>query len=144
MTVTRALTDPATVASDPALEPRRSPETRPAARAGTEVTGWLYICPLEALQPGRGAAALVGDTQVAIFRMDGDVLHAVGNVDPYTGAAVISRGIVGDRGGVPTVASPVHKQAFGLDDGRALDDPSVTLGVYQTRVHGGDVAIGLR
>lgn len=129
----------ATVAADPAPEPRRPP-----ARVGTEATGWLHVCPLERLQPGRGVAALVGDTQVAIFRTDGGVLHAVGNLDPYTGAAVISRGIVGDRGGVPTVASPVHKQAFGLVDGRALDDPSVTLGVYQARVRDGVVAIGLR
>lgn len=144
MTATRPLENATTVAADPALQPRRSPENRPAARVGTEVTGWLRICPLERLQPGRGAAALVGDTQVAIFRMDGDVLYAVGNVDPYTGAAVISRGIVGDRGGVPTVASPVHKQAFGLDDGRCLDDPTVTLGVYQARVHGADLQIGLR
>ncbi len=116
---------------------------RPPARAGTEVTGWLHICPLDRLQPGRGVAALVGDTQVAIFRTGGDVVHAVGNLDPYSGAAVISRGIVGDRAGVPTVSSPVHKQAFGLRDGRALDDPAVAIGSYRVRVHDGDLQIGL-
>ncbi|MDN5917566.1 MAG: nitrite reductase small subunit NirD [Pseudonocardia sp.] len=144
MTATRPLDAPTAVAGGPLPESRRSPETRPPARVGTEVTGWLHVCPMDRLQPGRGAAVLVGDVQVAVFRMEGDVLHAVGNVDPYTGAAVISRGIVGDRGGVPTVASPVHKQAFGLDDGRCLDDPTVALGVYQTRVHGADLQIGLR
>ncbi|MBW0106093.1 nitrite reductase small subunit NirD [Pseudonocardia sp. KRD291] len=151
MTTTRPLENALTpgsrragVADDAALEPRRSPESRPAARVGTEVSGWLHVCPLQRLQPGRGVAALVGDTQVAIFRMEDDVLYAVGNVDPYTGAAVISRGIVGDRGGVPTVASPVHKQAFRLDDGRCLDDPAVSLGVYRTRVCGADLQIGLR
>lgn len=136
MTATRPLeTPPAPVQRDG----RRAP-----ARAGSEVTGWLHVCPVDRLQPGRGAAALVGDVQVALFRLPGDVLHAVGNVDPFTGAAVISRGIVGDRDGVPTVASPVYKQAFRLDDGRCLDDPEVALGVYQARVHGGDLQIGLR
>ena len=121
--------------------------TRPPARLGTEPTGWCDICPLERLQPGRGAAALVGEIQVAVFRLDhdgGDTLHAVGNVDPFTGAAVISRGIVGDRGGVPVVASPVHKQAFSLADGRCLDDDAVALPVFSVRARGGDLQIGLR
>lgn len=118
--------------------------TRPPARVDDRVTGWLDVCPVDRLLPGRGAAALVGDVQVALFRLDGDIVHALGNLDPFTGAAVISRGIVGDRDGTATVASPVHKQAFGLVDGRCLDDAAVGLPVYVVRVREGWLQVGLR
>ena len=72
--------------------------------------------------------------QVALFRPDDGSLWAIGNVDPFSGAAVMSRGIVGDRAGRPCVQSPLKKQAFALDDGTCLDDPAVVLPVYATRV----------
>ncbi len=81
--------------------------------------------------------------QAALFRLDDGTLHAVGNIDPFSGAAVMSRGIVGDRGGRATVQSPIKKQAFALDDGTCLDDPRVSLPVYATRITPeGDVEIG--
>ena len=52
-------------------------------------------------------------------------VHAIGNQDPFTGAFVLSRGIVGGRGEIPTVASPLHKQVFDLRTGACLDDDSV-------------------
>src|SRR5690606_2688145 len=42
-------------------------------------------------------------------------------LDPYSGAQVMSRGIVGTRDGAPTVASPLHKQLFDLRTGLCLD-----------------------
>ena len=72
--------------------------------------------------------------QAALFRLDDGSLHAVGNVDPFSGSAVMSRGIVGDRGGRVTVQSPIKKQAFALDDGSCLDDPAYSLAVYATRI----------
>ena len=78
-----------------------------------------------------------------MFRLDDGSVHAVGNVDPFSGAAVMSRGIVGDRGGRATVQSPILKQAFALDDGSCLDDPDVAVPVYATRVTAeGDVQVG--
>ncbi|MBC3190245.1 nitrite reductase small subunit NirD [Pseudonocardia sp. C8] len=117
--------------------------TTPAA-AGEDPAGWLTVCPVEALLPGRGAAALVGDVQVALFRLADGALHAVGNIDPFTGAGVISRGLVGDRAGEPTVASPIHKQVFALRDGRCLDDDGVSLPAFAVRAVGGNVQVGLR
>lgn len=139
---TPRVADPATTADLP--DARTTPENRPPARDGVEPGGWLNVCGLDRLQPGRGVAALVGGVQVAVFRMADGTLYALGNIDPFTGAAVISRGIVGDRGGVPTVASPVHKQAFSLVDGRCLDDADVSLPVFQPRADGDAVWIGLR
>lgn len=96
---------------------------------------WTAACPLSRLQPLRGAAVLLPDgAQVALFRLADDSIRAVGNIDPIGRAAVLSRGIVGDRGGFPVVQSPLKKQAFSLLDGRCLDAPGVSIPVYDTRI----------
>jgi nitrite reductase (NADH) small subunit len=108
---------------------------------------WETVCLVERLLPERGAAALLmagGEpVQVALFRTSDDGVHAVGNIDPFSSAAVLSRGIVGDRAGVPTVASPVYKQAFSLVTGQCLDDPEVRIPVYPVRVADGWLQVGL-
>lgn len=108
----------------------------------TALSTWTAVCPLADLTPGRGVAALLpsGD-QVALFRLADDV-HAVSNVDPFSGAAVLSRGIVGDLGGVPMVASPMHKQHFELRTGQCVEDPSVSVRVYPVRVADGVLLVG--
>ncbi|MEH3141012.1 MAG: nitrite reductase small subunit NirD [Mycobacterium kyogaense] len=105
---------------------------------------WTTACAYDFLLPNRGVGVLLPDgAQAALFRLDDGTLHAIGNIDPFTGAAVMSRGIVGDRGGRITVQSPLKKQAFALDDGICLDDPTYELPVYATRVTpDGDVQIG--
>ena len=104
---------------------------------------WETVCPLERLQPERGAAALVEGRQVAVFRLHDGSVYAIGNIDPFSGAAVLSRGIVGDKGGVPVVASPVYKQAFRLLDGHCPDDQDVAVTVYAVRIDDHRVQIGL-
>jgi nitrite reductase (NADH) small subunit len=109
-----------------------------------DVEVWTTACACDYLLPCRGVGVLLPDgTQVALFRLDDGSLYAVGNIDPFSGAAVMSRGIVGDRGGRPIVQSPIKKQAFALDDGVCLDDPDISLPVYATRVTAdGQVEIG--
>jgi nitrite reductase (NADH) small subunit len=104
---------------------------------------WETVCRAERLLPERGVAVLLGEAQVALFRTYEGAVHAIGNLDPFSGAAVLSRGIVGDRAGVPTVAAPVYKQAFDLVTGRCLDDPAVSVPVYPVREADGCVQIGL-
>jgi nitrite reductase (NADH) small subunit len=109
-----------------------------------DVQVWTTACAYDFLIPNRGVGVLLPDgAQAALFRLDDGSLHAVGNIDPFSGAAVMSRGIVGDRGGRATVQTPIKKQAFALDDGSCLDDPEVSLPVYATRVHAdGQVEVG--
>ncbi len=100
-----------------------------------DVQIWTAACRYEYLIPGRGVAVLLDDgSQAALFRLADGTLHAVGNIDPFSGAAVLSRGIVGDRAGRATVQSPIKKQAFALEDGRCLEDPAVTVPVYVARI----------
>ncbi len=96
---------------------------------------WTAACSVARLQPMRGVAVLLPDNaQVALFLLADNSIRAVGNVDPIGRAAVLSRGIVGDRGGFPVVQSPLKKQAFSLLDGRCLDADGVSIPVYATRV----------
>jgi nitrite reductase (NADH) small subunit len=99
-----------------------------------DVGVWTAACHRDHLIPGRGVAVLLDDgTQAALFRLADGTLHAVGNIDPFSGAAVLSRGIVGDRGGRPMVQSPLKKQAFALDTGVCLDDCAVSIAVFSVR-----------
>ncbi|MGB3698992.1 MAG: nitrite reductase small subunit NirD [Gordonia sp. (in: high G+C Gram-positive bacteria)] len=96
---------------------------------------WTAACHRDRLEPLRGVAVLLPDgAQVALFRLADDSLRAIGNIDPIGRAAVLSRGIVGDRGGFPVVASPLKKQAFSLIDGRCLDSEGISVPVYGTRI----------
>ncbi len=106
---------------------------------------WTAACAFDQLIPCRGAGVLLPDgEQAALFRLDDGSVHAIGNIDPFSGVAVMSRGIVGDRGGRATVQSPIKKQAFALDDGTCLDDTAVAVPVFQTRVTAdGFVEIGV-
>ena len=65
-------------------------------------TAWTTVCPFERLVPERGVAALVEGTQVAVYRLADDRVLAVQQRDPYSGANVLSRGIVGSVGETPT------------------------------------------
>jgi len=101
------------------------------------------VCRYDVLLPERGVAALVGHVQIALFRTHDGSVFALGNQDPFSGANVMSRGIVGSRGDVPTVASPMFKQVFDLRTGVCLDDPSVSLPVYDVQVVDGQVTVNL-
>ena len=105
------------------------------------MTAWTSICPYARLPVERGVAALVHGEQVAVFRTADDRLHALANLDPFSGAMVLSRGIVGSRGDRATVASPMYKQVFDLGTGQCLDDPGVRLPVHGVRLHGGVVEV---
>jgi nitrite reductase (NADH) small subunit len=95
---------------------------------------WLSICDLTALTPGRGVAALLPDgSQVALFRDRTGRTYAIDNRDPFSGAAVLSRGLTGTHQGRPFVASPLLKQRFDLESGRCLDDETVAVTTYEVR-----------
>jgi nitrite reductase (NADH) small subunit len=107
------------------------------------IAQWLTVCPLSRIIPNTGVCALVGDQQVAIFRVGDDAVYAIANYDPFSKAYVLSRGIVGDRQGIPKVASPIYKQNFNLITGECLDDETVRVAVFPVRVVEGQVQVGI-
>src|SRR5690242_17805729 len=100
------------------------------------------VCAVDTIPIEGGVAALVAGSAVAVFRnFDGSVF-ALSNVDPFSGASVLSRGIVGSRGDVPVVSSPMYKQAFDLRTGACLDDAAVRVASYDVAVVDGVVHVG--
>lgn len=97
----------------------------------TSVRTGVPVCRLADLQPERGVAALVDGVQVAIFLLADGRLAAIDHRDPFSGANVLARGLVGSRGDRPTVASPMFKQVFDLLTGVCLDDPTTAVRVHE-------------
>ncbi|MGW1888991.1 nitrite reductase small subunit NirD [Streptomyces sp. NPDC002004] len=99
---------------------------------------WIPVCDPSRLTPGRGVAALLPDgSQAAVFQDRAGGLYAVDNRDPFTGAAVLARGLMGSHEGRPFVASPLLKQRFDLATGRCLDDESVSVATYRVSLSQG-------
>jgi nitrite reductase (NADH) small subunit len=101
------------------------------------------VCTLDRLTPERGIAALIDGVAVAIFLLGTGELVAIDNLDPISGASVLSRGLIGDADGTPTVASPIYKQRFALTTGRCLDAEDVTVAVHRVEVIDGIVHVAL-
>lgn len=134
-------------AETPAAAPGFAPGAVRAEASGAAAEGWTRICRVDDLLVERGAAALIDGRQIALFRTYDGRLYATDQIDPFSGAAVMSRGIVGDRAGVPTVASPMYKQVFDLRTGACLDtqgkDPQ-SLRVHPVAVDGDVVLVKLQ
>ncbi|QIB65747.1 nitrite reductase small subunit NirD [Kineobactrum salinum] len=105
---------------------------------------WEQVCTQADLVPNAGVCALIAGTQVAIFFLPDATpqLYALANQDPFSGANVLSRGIVGDLQGSLVVASPVYKQHFDLRSGTCLEDPEVRVPVYAVRLQDDSVLVG--
>lgn len=124
-----------------------STTTAAPAPAGTEPTGWLTVCPVERLQPGRGSprSSATPRSRCSVSPTARCTRWATSTRSPGRGRL---RGIVGDRGGEPTVASPLYKQVFALRDGRCLagadEGDAVSLPAFVVRVMGEELQVGLR
>lgn len=101
---------------------------------------WHGVCDASELIPNLGVRALIEGEQVAIFRVK-EALYAISAMDPFSNAAVLSRGIVGDLQGKVVVASPLYKQHFDLATGECLEDESVKLKTYAVRETAGTIEV---
>ena len=104
---------------------------------------FVDICALDDLEPERGVGALLGGTQIAVFRLADGTVRAVQQRDPYSGANVMSRGLVGthrvtlDDGterDVDTVTTPMLKQVWDVDTGTPLGALDEGVGWVKTIV----------
>ncbi|WP_416397283.1 nitrite reductase small subunit NirD [Allohahella sp. A8] len=104
------------------------------------MSNYMTVCSVDDIIGNLGVNVLVDRRQVAIFIIDNQP-YALSNFDPFSKVNVLSRGIIGDLKGELVVASPVYKQHFSLTTGRCLEDPSVSIPVYQVRIQDGLVQV---
>lgn len=118
-----------------------------ATETTTIARTWHDVCPVDEIVPNTGVAALVGKKQIAVVRVltrnGAESFHALSNFDPFGKAMVLSRGIVGSKGDIAKIASPLYKQSFCLKTGVCLDDPTVSIPTYPVRVVDGTVQIAV-
>lgn len=96
---------------------------------------WVDVCALSDLPPNSGACALVNGQQVALFFLaKPQQVYALANFDPIGKANVLSRGMIGDLGGEPMVASPLYKQHFSLKTGQCFEYQDIQIATYPVRI----------
>ncbi len=121
------------------MQVANSEETN-AEQTNPQEGGWKAVCDAEVVVDNLGVRALVDGAQIAIFRVQNQ-LFAIDAIDPFTKAAVLSRGIVGDLKGQIVVASPLYKQHFNLQTGVCLEDESVAVKTYPVRENNGKIEL---
>ncbi|MDO9437255.1 nitrite reductase small subunit NirD [Hydrogenophaga sp.] len=109
----------------------------------TPAPTWTDVCAVDDILPSTGVCALVEDRHVAVFRLGADRFFAIDNVDPKSGASVLSRGLLGNLGDRVVVASPLYKNHFDLRTGECLEAPEQSVRAHGVRVHSGRVSVAL-
>lgn len=109
----------------------------------TQDITWTAICAADDMLTNIGICALVEDRHVAVFRLQGEQYFAIDNVDPKSGASVLSRGLVGNLGERLVVASPLYKNHFDLRTGECLETPEHSVRAHAVRVDQGKVLVAL-
>ncbi|MDX1410081.1 MAG: nitrite reductase small subunit NirD [Saprospiraceae bacterium] len=104
---------------------------------------WKKVCSVSDVLPGTGVGVRLPGGQAALFRTRDGQFHALDNMDPFSNANVLSRGITGSLGGKKVVASPIYKQHFDLETGQCLEDETVSLTVYPVRVEGDVIEVAV-
>lgn len=103
---------------------------------------WHPVCEIEQILPASGVCALVKGQQIAIFRpRDDEQLFALSNIDPFSEASVLSRGLIAEHQKTLWVASPLKKQRFRLSDGVCMEDEFRSVASYPVRVSEGLVEV---
>ncbi|MFU2488263.1 nitrite reductase small subunit NirD [Thauera sp. WH-1] len=109
----------------------------------SEELKWTAVCKLGDILPGTGVCALVEDRHVAVFRIGDSSVHAIDNIDPRSGASVLSRGLVGNLGEHLVVASPLYKNHFDLRTGACLEAPEHSVRAHRAKLRGDEVWVAL-
>jgi len=108
-----------------------------------DTLNWTAVCAVDEIIPNTGVCARVEGRHVAVFRVGADRFFAIDNVDPKSGASVLSRGLVGNLGEQIVVASPLYKQHYDLTTGACLEQPELSVRAHAVRVEDGQVLVAL-
>ncbi len=101
------------------------------------MTDFVKVAELSQVSPGDMKVVDVGDAQVLLVNVDGD-LHACDDICTHAYASLSE----GDLDGAE-VQCPLHGAVFNVRTGKALTPPAVdTLRTFEIRVEGDDILVG--
>lgn len=106
------------------------------------MSDFVQVCSTNDLVKNSGVAALIDNTQVALFYIN-DEVYALNNFDPIGKANLMSRGMIGDLKGELMVASPLQKQHYSLTTGQCLDVEGVSIPTYEAKIENNQVYVKL-
>ena len=125
----RALWNIQLTAADHAQEPQRA---------------WVKVGTVSDFPRNGGATVKYGKVQIAVFNFAGrGEWYACQQMCPHKKAFVLSQGIIGETGGTPKIACPVHKKAFSLESGKCLSGDEYEIRVFPVKVEAEDVFLEL-
>lgn len=105
---------------------------------------WFKACKAAEVPADGGVCVKYKDEQIAVFNFARrGQWFATQNMCPHKMQMALSRGIIGDKQGLPKVACPFHKKSFSLESGDCLDDPQYHIKTYPVKVEEGLVFIGV-
>ena len=105
---------------------------------------WVSVGKVADFPQDGGATIKYGRSQIAVFNLASrGQWYASQNMCPHKKAFVLSRGILGDAGGEPKVACPLHKKTFSLNTGESLQGEEYRIRTFPVRVEGEDVLLEL-
>jgi nitrite reductase (NADH) small subunit len=109
----------------------------------TSANAWTAVCPADDILPNTGVCALIEGRHVAVFKVGATDHYAIDNVDPKSGASVLSRGLVGNLGDRIVVASPLYKNHFDLKTGECLEQPEMSVQAHGVELRNGLIWVSL-
>lgn len=113
--------------------------------AQQQKTDWHDICAVNDIPQNAGVAAIINEQQIALFSIGKEPqVFAIGNYDPFSDANVLSRGIIGSIGDALVVASPIYKQHFDIATGQCIEDDSVSVTSFATRIDNDRVFVSVK
>jgi nitrite reductase (NAD(P)H) len=115
---------------------------------------WEKVCKVDDLRhsaAGGSCAIKRGDTQLAIFYVEGKGYYATQQMCPHKRAFVLSDGIIGDDPGSPSpfVSCPMHKRNYSLTadkdagGGKCLNDEAVSIATFPIEARGDEIWLKL-
>ena len=107
-------------------------------------TRWVKVGEVSDFPADGGTTIKYGRSQIAVFRFESrGEWYACQNMCPHKQEMVLARGIIGDQGGVPKVACPLHKKTFSLESGTCLSGENYHVKVFPVKVEAGEVYLDL-
>ena len=99
--------------------------------------GFVRVAVMDELREDGGIQRAVGDREVGLFKLDGEVC-AIDGVCPHVGGP-LGEGFVEDG----TVSCPVHGWSFDLRTGQCTTNPRARVDCFETKVEDGAVFVRL-